>query len=36
VNATGGDGETALDVALARDEAEKAALLQRYGGRTTR
>jgi uncharacterized protein len=36
VNATGGNGETALDVALARDEEEKAALLQRYGGKTAR
>jgi ankyrin repeat protein len=36
VNATGREGETALDVALARDEEEKAALLQRYGGKTTR
>jgi ankyrin repeat protein len=36
VNAMGRDGWTALDLAIARDEEEKAALLRRHGGRPGR
>jgi hypothetical protein len=36
VNATGGNGRSALDIAIAREEESKAALLRRYGGRIGR
>jgi len=36
VNAADRDGQTALDIALARGEDEKSALLRRYGGTSAR